>query len=153
MGWYLNMDISHGALGSGSSQQWALTGNSLPCDQRPLLSKLSYHPLAVPLIFPSFPSPRCYNHSPEQPGVSMCLLCGCLLSQSFADLTGVTQLANSDYTDSCPFNSNPNFLLSWSISMLQLQPDQTISFSPGLSRNLKAITVLVPLAILLRLVS
>lgn len=34
------------------------------------LSKLANHPLAVPLIFPSLPSPRCSSHSPEQPCVS-----------------------------------------------------------------------------------
>lgn len=40
-----------------------------PVIKGPLLSKLPYHPLVVPLIFPSLLSPRCSNQSPEQPGV------------------------------------------------------------------------------------
>ncbi len=41
-----------------------------PVIKGPVLSKLPYHPLAVPLIFPSLPSPRWSSQSPEQPCVS-----------------------------------------------------------------------------------
>lgn len=70
-GWYLNMNITCGALGLGPSSSGHWAGNSSPCDQRPSSQQASLPTLLpFPLIFPALPSSHCSNQSPKQPGVS-----------------------------------------------------------------------------------
>lgn len=69
--WYLNMNISCGALGLGAKEE----GIELVILIHPVIkglvcSKASSQPPSVPLIFPSLPSSCCSNQSSEQPGVS-----------------------------------------------------------------------------------
>lgn len=98
--WYLNMNISHSALGLGPSSSGHWAGNSSPSDQRPSSQQA---PLTPSLCFLFFLFPSSLLAAPviakSRDGWAITLSWCSLLSPSPADLTGLAWLTTPHCAD------------------------------------------------------